>query len=60
MAIFQRNKKKIGFFMIHGFLGNGRTSFGNLPAVLLKNGIKEYKIIEVQGHGEDEDINDLI
>jgi len=51
-----RKKEKIGMFIIHGFLGNSTTGFGDLPEILDKNKIKFY-MPQLQGHGYNDDIN---
>jgi carboxylesterase len=53
----KRDKKKtIGLFIVHGFLGNPKTSFGDLSERLKKNKIS-YQMPNLQGHGYCEDIN---
>lgn len=55
----KQNKERVGFFIIHGFLGNSQTAYSTLPMLLDKNGIYDYRFVSVQGHGEGDDINDF-
>jgi len=54
--VIKIKKKKIGFFIVHGFLGNATTGFDDLPRILKKNRI-DFWMTQLQGHGYDDDIN---
>lgn len=55
--LWLKKKETIGLFIIHGFLGNPDTSFGNLPVILKKNKIKHVLFETIQAHGPNDDIN---
>jgi carboxylesterase len=56
-SIFSINKKsKIGLFGVHGFMENGRISFKTITPILEDMKV-DFQFVDVQGHGDDEDIN---
>jgi carboxylesterase len=50
--------RRVGLFAVHGFMENGRISFGNLANVLDQNK-KEYYLTNLQGHRDNENINEF-
>jgi carboxylesterase len=55
--MFSINKKsKIGLFGVHGFMENGRISFKTITPILEKMKV-DFQFLDIQGHGDDEDIN---
>jgi carboxylesterase len=50
--------KRVGLFAVHGFMENGMISFRNLVEILEKMN-KEYYLTNLQGHRNDENINDF-
>jgi carboxylesterase len=56
--IFNIKRKKIGLFAVHGFMENGMISFRNLVEVLNRMN-KEYYLTNLQGHRDNENINDF-
>jgi carboxylesterase len=51
-------KKRVGLFAVHGFMENGMMSFRNL-SVVLDSMKKEYRLTDLQGHRENENINEF-
>jgi len=51
-----KEKQRVGFFIVHGFLGNPKTGFGDLPERLKRNKIDFY-MPQLQAHGANDDIN---
>jgi carboxylesterase len=51
-------KKKIGLFAVHGFMENGMMSFRNL-SVVLNSMKKDYYLTNLQGHRDNENINEF-
>jgi carboxylesterase len=51
-------KKKVGLFAVHGFMENGMMSFRNL-SVVLDSMKKDYYLTNLQGHRDNENINEF-
>jgi carboxylesterase len=55
--MFSNNKKsKIGLFGVHGFMENSKISFRAISPILEKMKVP-FHFVDVQGHGDNEDIN---
>jgi carboxylesterase len=50
--------RRVGLFAVHGFMENGKISFGNLTKVLDQNK-KKYYLTDLQGHRDSENINEF-
>jgi carboxylesterase len=55
--MFSNNKKsKIGLFGVHGFMENSKISFRAISPILEKMKVP-FHFVDIQGHGDNEDIN---
>ncbi|QVK20610.1 alpha/beta fold hydrolase [Mycoplasmatota bacterium] len=49
--------KEVGLFCVHGFMEDGQTTFRYFAEFLKNNGIYDYYLTNLQGHGLGENIN---